>query len=309
MKAIRKIFLAGQQAVDLAAGLPLLQAVFQIRFEAVSALVSFLGGFRQQLHHNIGNGLRHGGIALMRRRRNFGNVTVHQFQRIVGIEGHASRQHFIKRHAQRVKVRAIIQRAIHAPGLLWRHISQRAGEQIGVADLLAFLRQARGHAEINDLDLIRLQIDDDIRGREIFVDEVVLMQHRKRIGKLNTNIEESRDPDFFRIEEPAQQHTADVFQNQSRPLGLTFHSVEFGNALTLQMPQNFMLMVQARTISRFRKVTQGGFNENRLAVVLTPGAINNPPFAAMKLLPDLIPREHQCTSLLARPETALELIN
>ncbi len=87
------------------------------------------------------------------RHRLSGDVAVHPLHRIGGREGQRAGQHLVERDAERIEVAAGIDRAVHAPGLLGRHVGERAGDDLGRLGRLPLARQARGDAEAGEPDL------------------------------------------------------------------------------------------------------------------------------------------------------------
>ena len=59
----------------------------------------------------------------------------------------SSGEHLVEGDAERVEVAAGVDRAVHAAGLLGRHVGERAGDGLGRIGRLALARQARGDAE------------------------------------------------------------------------------------------------------------------------------------------------------------------
>lgn len=71
---------------------------------------------------------------MMRRRWLSGNVAMDQFHRIFRFKGHSSGEQLIKCRTEGVEIGAIIQGAVHAPGLFRGHVRQCAFQHIRVSE-------------------------------------------------------------------------------------------------------------------------------------------------------------------------------
>ncbi len=72
-----------------------------------------------------------------------GDMAMNPFHRIGGAERQTAGEHLIERDAERIEVAAGIDRAVHPPGLLGRHIGERAGDELGRPGRLTLARQMR----------------------------------------------------------------------------------------------------------------------------------------------------------------------
>ena len=98
---------------------------------------------------------------------------MHEFHRVRRLKREEAEQHFIKRDAERIQIRAIIYSAVDAPGLLWRHVRERAFKHIGVARVLRRVRKFRGDAEINQFEGVGFWIPEKIGRVDVQVHDLL----------------------------------------------------------------------------------------------------------------------------------------
>jgi len=99
--------------------------------EAGGGLVAILGRLGEELHDDPGEYGRNALQPFRRRHRLSRDVAMNPFHRIGRAERQASGQHLVERDAEGVEVAAGIDRAVHPPRLLGRHIGERPGDDLG----------------------------------------------------------------------------------------------------------------------------------------------------------------------------------
>ena len=90
---------------------------------------------------------------LARRQRLAGDVAVNPLHRVGGGERQRSGEHLVERDAERIEIAAGVDRAVHPPGLLGRHVRKRAGDDFRRRQRLALARQPGGEAEAGEPDM------------------------------------------------------------------------------------------------------------------------------------------------------------
>ncbi|MNR17884.1 hypothetical protein D3C85_1345750 [compost metagenome] len=123
--------LAQRKGINAAQMLPVGQALAQIMLDTCGRLVTLLGGFGEQLHHNVREHPGDGFDPHVGWQRLFGNMAMHPFDRVRGHEWQRAGQHLVQRDAEGIEVAARIDRAVHLAGLLGCHIGERAGDGFG----------------------------------------------------------------------------------------------------------------------------------------------------------------------------------
>ncbi len=144
---VGRVVLAQGEVVDAAVSLPIGEAALQVALQAGGGLVALLGRLGEQLHDDLGNGGRDGLQPLAGRQRLPGDMAVDPFHRIGRHERQRACEHLIEGNAERIKIAARVDRAVHPSGLLGRHIGQRAGDGFGRLERLSFAGKPRGDAE------------------------------------------------------------------------------------------------------------------------------------------------------------------
>ncbi len=140
------------EPLDRTGRAPLASALFEIGDQPGGRLVSSLGTLGHLARDDFRQGAWHVGPQVIDRVRPTGHVGVHHGQRIVGFEWQVTAQQLVQRDAQRIEVRSIVQRAVHAPGLLRRQIRQRALQLVRALERLVLPRQHGRDPEVDQLD-------------------------------------------------------------------------------------------------------------------------------------------------------------
>ena len=163
----------------------------------------------------MGEAQGHPRIDFVRRDGRAGNVTVDQFQRILGFKGQMPHQHLVKGCAERVKVGAIVNDAIHASGLFRRHVSQGAFKTIGVAGFLSFGGKAGGKPQVDQLNHLSFRVEEDIGWFDIFMNDLVVVQFPQTLSNLEGNGKKMINVLTKFINEVMNRITAKVFKNEA----------------------------------------------------------------------------------------------
>src|ERR1700733_6149047 len=161
--------------VDAPLVFPLGQATPKIGFNARRSLVAVLSVLGQQLHDDGRD--RSGNVSpFVGWHWLPGNVAVHPLQRIGSGERELTGEHLVKRDAEGVKISSGIDRAIHSPGLLGRHVCESAGYDLGSCRRLTFAGKPRGETKAHQPTTAKDRGDHNIRWSNILVDNTGEMQ-------------------------------------------------------------------------------------------------------------------------------------
>ena len=142
----------------------------EIGVQPAHALIAVLRQLGQQLHHDVRDRLRHVGRDVARRRRDAGDMAMRPFQRIVRGKRQLAGQHAVQRDAERIEIGAVIDRAMHAPGLFGRQIGP-VGRACGVSIGRKSLVLASGEADIGQQDAMALARHQQVGGADIPMDD------------------------------------------------------------------------------------------------------------------------------------------
>ena len=160
-QSVRRVVRAQRERIDATMRLPFRQAPPKIGFQAGGGLVALLGVLGEELHDDGRQRLGDCG-AITRRCRLARNVAVDPLQGIGGGKRQRARKHLVQGDAQRVEIAAGINRAIHAAGLLGRHVGERAGNDLRRRGRLALARQLGRNPEAGEPDVAGV-VDEHIR--------------------------------------------------------------------------------------------------------------------------------------------------
>ena len=166
--------------------------MLQIDRKALGRLVAVVGGLGEQFQHERREWPRDAGNPRVGRRRLPGDVAVHPFHRFGRRERQRSRQHLVENDAERIEIAAGVNRTVHPPGLLRRHVGQRACDNIGGCRYLVLAKQPRGDAETSQPDAAAGRVDEDIGWLEILMDQPPRMQPADGRSERDSNAQEFR---------------------------------------------------------------------------------------------------------------------
>ena len=161
-EAIRDVALTEREGRDQPGVARFLQAPFEIVNEARGALVAFVRHLREQLEDDVGEHAGDGRTDRAGRRRFACDVAVHPADGVGGLERQAPCEQLIEADAERIKIRAAVDRPVHPSGLFRGDVRQGAFDQAGRPRGGLFPRDARGDAEVGDPDLSALVIEEDV---------------------------------------------------------------------------------------------------------------------------------------------------
>ena len=146
------------------------------------------------------------------------------FHRVGAAEREDAREHLIERYAERIEVAAGIDGAVHAPGLLGRHIGERARDDLGRLGGLALARQAESNAEAGQARKPVGAIHQDVGRLDVLVDEAAPMRLAESGSDVNRKAQEA--PRVHRRAEKALERLAAwILEQQGSPAPLA-HEVE-----------------------------------------------------------------------------------
>ena len=115
-----------------------------------------------------------------------------------------------------VEIAAGIDRAVHPPSLLRRHIGERAGDDLGRRGRLVLAGQPRGDAEAGQPDAAAGRVDEDVGRLEVLMDQPPRVQpadgRRERDGKAQEVRHLHRPP-----EQALERLATGVSQHQHEP--------------------------------------------------------------------------------------------
>ncbi len=144
----------------------------EVMQQALAALVTLIRRLGQELEDDGGQGLGNVRLHCVRCRRQVTDVVVDPLQGGIRAERGAAGQQFKQQYAQRVVIRAIVEAAVHAPGLFRGDVGQQPFQVARQVGGLVFLPQLGGDAEAGQGQRLAPAVDEHVVGREGFMDDV-----------------------------------------------------------------------------------------------------------------------------------------
>ena len=194
-------------------------------------------------------------------------MTVDPLRWIRRSERQGADEHLIEDDAERIKVTARVDRAIHPPGLFGRHIGERAGDGFGRRERPSFAWQPRCDAKAGEPHRAIGAVHQDIAGFLVLVDEADLVGFAE--SRSNADREAQENADLHRLAEQARERfAAGVLEHQH---GATVFSYELQrprrpNAIEL-VPE--LIFVRQPFERQGRRAIRGGENrQDRLALAV-----------------------------------------
>ena len=164
---------AGQgERSDAAVGFQQALAFGKVVRQSVGRLVAVFGILAEQFLHNLVDRFGQFRVQVPEAVGLSRKVTVDDFEGIFAGKGKGAGEEFEHDHAQRVEVGAVIDGAVHAPGLFGRHIRQGSFQSLCGFHKEGALIEAGRKVEINQKNLFVCRADEHIGRAEVFVDEV-----------------------------------------------------------------------------------------------------------------------------------------
>ena len=154
----------------------LLLARFEVGDDADGALVAILGGLIHQAQDDGGEHRGDASIEGMGRLWLNRQVVMQELERVLEGEGQSPGEELVQRDAERVIVRAVVEGAVHPPGLLGGHVGEGALEGGRIFWEGQLLGEVRGDPEVNQLELPGGGVVDNIRGVDILVDDLAVVE-------------------------------------------------------------------------------------------------------------------------------------
>ena len=157
-QTVRRVVRAHRDWIDATMRLPFRQTPPKISFKARRGLVALLGILGEELHGK-------------RRRQH-------------------ARKHLVQGHAKRVKIAATINRAIHAAGLLGRHVGEGAGNDFRRRGRLRLARQLGCNPESGQPNGA-VAVDEHVRRLYVFMDQATPMDLAKCCRQANSDAQDA----------------------------------------------------------------------------------------------------------------------
>ncbi|MEX2300652.1 MAG: amylo-alpha-1,6-glucosidase [Bryobacterales bacterium] len=186
-KAVGNIAPAKSERLNQPLPGPLFGAHFEVVFDAGRALVALLRRLRKQLQNDLRKRLRDARIPLARRHGSPGNMPMDQFELVGRLERRRAGQQLAQRYAEGIKIRAVIDLAVHTPGLLGRRIRQGKRREHGSERMMHSSRAERGRAEVHYRHASGRAVPKHAAGADVAMDNIGAVQLRQDRANLQSD--------------------------------------------------------------------------------------------------------------------------
>jgi hypothetical protein len=173
-KAVWPVMFSQREIVDFASLLPCGKTTPEVALEARRGLITLFRSLGKPLHNDCRDRDRHVLRPLVGRYGLSCDMAMHPLHWVRRGEGQTARNHFVKRHSKGVEVAACVDRTIHPPGLLRRHVGECSCDELGRSRQLAFARKTRGDIETLELQITCSTYEDIVR-LDILMDQAALV--------------------------------------------------------------------------------------------------------------------------------------
>jgi hypothetical protein len=238
---------AGQREVGDRAGLrEALDAGVEVGEQAAGGLVAILGRLGQQLHHDVRHRPGDRRIDRVGRRRPDREVGMDDRQDVGVEERQAPGQQLEQRDAEGVEIGAAVGDPVHPPGLLGRHVAQRALEGPGRHEAVALGPPRRGDVEVDQPRLAGGGVVDDVAGGDVLVDDPggVDVAQRGRHADRQAEAVGEREPRAGEV--AVERLAADVLEHQGRVVAEPDHVERADHPIGPDRGQQHHLVAQPR---------------------------------------------------------------
>ena len=254
-ETIRAVLLAGDEAREGRAALDDGEAGVEVGLEAERALIALLGGLREELHDDGGERLGDRPIDEVRGHRDLGDVAMDELHGVVRREGQAARGELVEGHPQRVEVGPVVDRPVHAAGLLGRDVPQGPLEGVDVADGGALAGEHRREREVGDLGRPRGGIDDDVAGLDVAVDDARAVQGAEGLDDLAGDPQGLGEVEVERgVGEEPGQRPAGVLHDERHVAGAGLEVEQPDHARDVEAAGDLVLALDHRDAARAVRV-------------------------------------------------------
>jgi hypothetical protein len=263
-------------------------AGFEVGLQAQGALVSLLGGLREQLHDDLRERCRDVGVDVGGGGRGLRDVPVDQLQGIARLErAHPGRQ-LVERDAEGVEVGTVIDGSVHPSRLLGGQVGERVAEDVRWERRQALAGRLRGEAEIGEPHLVGRGVDQDAPGIDVLVDDVATMELGEDRRELDRDPEEAVDVERTRARERREGRSTPVLEHEARAVIVALQRVGPRNPGEGKPVEEPVLALEPLEIVRARRMSARNLQEHRRSVGPTMTTVERVPRVPRKLLEDLV---------------------
>ena len=241
-------------------------------------------------------------VARVRRREASGDVEVHHLERIGALVRHDAGQQLVDRDAERVEVGAIVERAVHAPGLLRSDVGERPLEARGRAEAAALAAKLRRDVEVDELGDTALRVVNNVVGVHVLVNDVGRVhvaqderEPRRQTQPLLQRQAPAREPG---LERPASE----VLEDERELAPVLDEAVGAHDAVEVEGAQQVVLVAEARELPGRSGMALRDLDDDGLPVRTPPCTMDGGGLAIVQALGYVVggQQRHGTTSHIRR---------
>ena len=299
-----------REALERPARVEPVHALVQIFCQRAGVLVAILGVLGQQLHHQVRDQERQPRAPGVRRLGPADEVAVEQLHHVVGHEGQGAREELVEHDAERVEIAAAIDDPIHATGLLGREIGERALERARAGHQRGLVRQTQGPTKPDEVGSPSLDVDQDVVGVDVFVDDAPRVDLRERDRERGGNLQRQSERHRARSQQAAQGNAAGVGPHEHEPVAQLFEADWGENARDPELLFDRVFVAESSELRRARVLVDEHLDEHGQKIVVSMAAVEIAVPVTAKRVDQrvLVDPEHQrqCTGSPVAPHLKLD---
>ena len=254
----------------------------QVLEQRLGALITRLGHLGQKAQDDLRKHAGHRRIGLGGRHRRARQVRVDQLNRIGVHEGRAAGEHLVEDRAQRIEIRALIDQAVHAPGLFRCNVGKLSVEPGRYPHLRAPATEGRRGLEV-DQGCVLVLVEHHVPGIDVAVDDVPPVQPDQHLGQLRRDGEKALGRYLPAVQPLLQILWPGVLQDQGR---LACHRLERDrphDARYIEAGEQVVFLLEPRSGRRVRMVPSERLDDDGATRLGGLGAAHHVAAAPMDL--------------------------
>jgi hypothetical protein len=299
LESIRHVARRERDFTDTATRRELPRALAQIDGEAGRGLIAHLGRLREELRDHVGDRRGQRRVELSRRNGLDREVAVDDLERVGAPKGQLTGEEFVERHPERVEIGADVDAAVHAAGLLGRHVKQRSFERARRGEAVALESHPGRDVEVDELRDPRVAVVDDVRRVHVLVDDACAMNHIERARELHRDVERFRGIEAPLVEVRSERAATEVFEHEERCVSVSPDLVRANDPATRDRAEHLELVPVAGERFGREHLPRGPLQHHGGAVVEPARERHRGPPARVDLIPDFVARQAALHGFLA----------
>src|SRR5215471_6579102 len=190
---------------------------------------------------------------------------------IGGREGEHAGEELEEGDAQRIVVGAIVQVAVHATRLLGRDVGHRPFELVGGAQIEMLSSELGGEAEVDELELSRGGIEENVLWIDVLVNDVVRMDVAEGAHELAGDEEEPVEGQSS-ARQRGKPLAAEILEDHREPPAPALELEGLDHPFGAELVQDSIFELELTQLAYGGKFTGRRFDDDRSVVAKAPSA-------------------------------------